>query len=360
MTYYIGLDVSKKETAFCVVNQEGGVVREDKVETNAGILAIVLKEYRETTKIVGIEAGPYSRSLTLGLRAHGYNVVIVDSRRMGFLLKANINKTDRNDARVIAKAMRAENYREVHVKSDKSVEMMGFLGARECIVEVSIKLKNELRGLFRAYGVNLKSGEESFRKEVKKELKNLPELARVGIESLLKTWINLSEERAKLDKLVEEEADHDDDTKLLMTIPGVGPVTALTFKTVIDDPSRFENSRTVGAYVGCTPTQYASGETVIQGRISRQGPKQLRRLLVGSAIVLLTRCSWWSHLRASGVKKMKKLGTKKAAVAVGRKLAIIMHRMLITKEPFRVKDPFAALEPKKGKKHKASKTKNVA
>ena len=114
-----------------------------------------------------------------------------------------------------------------------------------------------------------------------------------------------------------------------MTIPGVGPVTALTFKNEIFDPSRFKYSKSVGAYLGMTPTQYASGETQRQGRIAKCGSIKLRSLLVEAGIVLLVRSKKWSKLKAWGVKIMRKKGSKKAALAVGRKLAVIMHRMML-------------------------------
>ncbi|NRA90250.1 MAG: IS110 family transposase [Simkaniaceae bacterium] len=119
-----------------------------------------------------------------------------------------------------------------------------------------------------------------------------------------------------------------------MTVPGVGPIFALTYKAEIHDPCRFPNSRAVGAYLGMTRTHYSSGETREQGRISRCGSKELRSLLAEAGLVLLTRTKNWSKLKAWGLKLMKKKGIKKASVAVGRKLSVIMHRMLIEEEDF--------------------------
>ena len=127
----------------------------------------------------------------------------------------------------------------------------------------------------------------------------------------------------------------DNEAQLLMTAPGVGMIVALTYKADIGDPKRFEKSRSVGAYYGMTPRQYSSGETVKLGRVSRCGSKDVRWMLTEAGIVLLTRCKTWSPLRAWGLKLMKKVGLKKAAMAVGRKLGVIMHRMLITGEPFK-------------------------
>jgi transposase len=119
-----------------------------------------------------------------------------------------------------------------------------------------------------------------------------------------------------------------------MTVPGIGEITALTYKTEIFDPTRFPNSRTVGAYLGMTPTQYSSGETTKQGRISKCGSSELRFLLAEAGLVLLTRSKKWSKVKAWGLKLMRKKEVKKASLAVGRKLAVIMHRMLIEQKEF--------------------------
>jgi transposase len=120
-----------------------------------------------------------------------------------------------------------------------------------------------------------------------------------------------------------------------MTIPGVGMVVAMTYKADIGDPTRFEKSESVGAYYGMTPRQYSSGETIKIGRASKCGSKNVRTLLTEAATVMLTRSKAWSSLKVWGLKIMKKHGLKKAAMAVGRKLAVIMHRMLTTGESFR-------------------------
>ncbi|MBS0655057.1 MAG: IS110 family transposase [Verrucomicrobia bacterium] len=157
-----------------------------------------------------------------------------------------------------------------------------------------------------------------------------------AIEAVLAIYEALEVQIRPLENRLTAIAKRDEDTKLLMTISGVGVITALNFKVTIGDPKRFEASRKVGAYVGMTPKQYSSGERERQGGISKCGCKQTRSLLVEAAVVLLTRTKKWSKLKAWGFKIFRKHGIKKAAVAVGRKLAVIMHRMLITREIFRI------------------------
>lgn len=141
-----------------------------------------------------------------------------------------------------------------------------------------------------------------------------------------------------LDKIIKELAKDDEDVKLLTTVPGVGIITALSFKVAIDDPNRFQDSRQVGAYLGMTPKQYSSGETHRQGGISKCGNPAVRSLLVEAGIVMLSRTKVWSKPKAWAFKLARKKGTKKASVALGRKLGVIMHRMLVTREKFRLGD----------------------
>jgi transposase len=148
-------------------------------------------------------------------------------------------------------------------------------------------------------------------------------------------YLHNSEEIAKMDKSLEKICKADEDVQRLMTAPGVGKIVALTFKADIGDPNRFKKSESVGAYYGMTPRQYSSGETVKMGGISRCGSKEIRFLLMESAVVLLTRCKSWSPLKAWGLKLMRKHGLKKASMAVGRKLGVILHRMLVTGESFK-------------------------
>ena len=185
------------------------------------------------------------------------------------------------------------------------------------------------------YGIKfLKKAGKSFRKIVQEAIKILRPRVQRAIESLLNILEVLDQEIKALTREVESVAEADEDVKLLQTVDGVGPITALAFKAEIDDPKRFEDSKDVAAYVGLTPRQYSSGETNRQGGISKKGSKRTRYLLVEAANAVVTRCKVWSKLKAWGMKLQKKKGNRKAIVAVARKLAVIMHKMLVTRKPF--------------------------
>ena len=175
---------------------------------------------------------------------------------------------------------------------------------------------------------------KNFLKKARAVLPGALMIAREGIGSLVNCYEKLSVEIQALDKRIEAFAREDEDVERLMTVPGVGIVTAMSFKIEIDDPHRFKKPRNVGAYFGMTPRQYSSGETKRQGHISKCGSSEVRSLLTEAGLVCLTRSKKWSRVKAWGLKVMRKHGAKKAAVAVGRKLAVIMHRMLLDKKDF--------------------------
>jgi transposase len=154
-------------------------------------------------------------------------------------------------------------------------------------------------------------------------------LARSAYGPLLKAREAIEQQTDDLDRKVLKLARYDAQVRRFMTVPGVGPITALCFKATIDDPTRFKRSRSVGAYAGLTARGYASGETDWTGRISKCGDVMLRSYLFEAAGVLLTRVPKWSALKAWGMRLAKRNGLRKATIAVARKLAVILHRMWI-------------------------------
>lgn len=338
MKYYAGLDVAMKETFICIVNEEGKRVFESKATTDPQpIYDELLKNGFELEK-VGLETGSLSVYLTKGLQELGLNAICIDARKMAAILAVTVNKTDKNDARGIADAMRCNHYKPVHIQDDNNNSTRILLKSRSTLVENRGILKNTVRGVLKTYGIRLgEVSHERFAKRVRDSHSKIPHQAKLGLESLLKSYEVMHEEIKKMDKNIKEICRQDKEAQLLMTAPGVGMIVALTYKADLGDPSRFEKSESVGAYYGMTPRQYSSGEIVKMGGISRCGSKDVRWLLTEAGIVLLTRCNTWSPLRAWGLKLMKKVGLKKAAMAVGRKLSVIMHRMLVTGESFKFK-----------------------
>ena len=340
MKHYAGLDVSMKETFVCVVDQSGKKICDKRLPTDTKAIVAFFNNLNLDMELIGLESGSMSHWLTTELQSLGLRVKCIDARHIAAVLSVKINKTDRNDARGIADAMRCELYKEVKPKTRERISLMTLLNGRQLLVEQRVVLFNCVRGLFKPYGINLGSiGNGSKAIEIiLTKAKELPEAAFRAIQEMMKPLLTVIESIKELDKQVKEQAKANKDVRLLMSIPGVGSVTALRFVAEIGDPGRFMKSKPVGAYIGMTPRQYSSGEIQKQGRISKCGPKALRTLLVEAGVVILSRTRSWSKLKAWGLRIQKRNGFKKAAVAIGRKLSVIMHRMLVTKEPFKFTD----------------------
>lgn len=356
MKYYAGLDVSMKETFICIQDETGKVISQTKAKTDPYEISESLKKHKVQLEKVGLESGALSHWLTEELRKHTIPVICIDARKMATLLSVRINKTDKNDAKGIAEAMRCGMYTEVAQKSKAAIEIATLMRSRRLLIQQKVQTTNAIRGFLKTYGIRLGSvGEMTFADKVRKILSESGcEIARVGIEALIESFEKLIELIRALTLQVEAIARKDEDVKLLMTIPGIGAVTALSFKVEIDDPKRFKDSRAVGAYLGMTPRQYSSGEIQQQGRISKCGSTEVRNLLCEAAIVMMTRTKSWSKLKAWGLRIAKKHGFKKAATAVGRKMAVMMHSMLITKKGF------IHGEPEQEKTHKKEQLTTVA
>jgi transposase len=335
MKHYIGLDVSMKRTFICAINEQGKIVHEGSETTDPHLIADYLLRLELEELLVGFESGSLTPYLLAGFKERAVDALCMDARKLSPILALKVNKTDKNDARGIAEALRSGMYTRVHCKTEESINRAILLTSRRALVEQQTHLKNTIRGVLKSYGIRLGSiSAKKFSTAVIKRIESCQEIVILSIKCLLEAFDKLVEETDKIDRKMLEIVYHDKEVQRFMTIPGVGPVTALTYKVEIFDASRFKESRAVGAYLGMTPTQYASGETQRQGKTSKCGSKELRFLLVEAGIVILTRSKKWSRLKAWGLKIMRKKGLKKAAVAVGRKLAVIMHRMMLEEKDF--------------------------
>ena len=317
MKQYVGLDVSQKETAICVIDQDGKVLFEGKVASDPGALAKVIGKRAPAAERIGFETGAMASWLWHELKRVDLPVVCIDARHAHAALSVRMNKSDPNDARGLAELIRMGWYREVRVKSGDSQAIRALLVARSRLVSIRRDLENQVRGLLKEVGL-------LFPVRVR-ELVDHQHMLRSIIEGLLAVHEQVEEQQVVLDKRVRQAAKTDETTRRLMSVPGVGVVTALAFRHTIDDPTRFRSAQAVGAYLGLTPRRKQSGEQDFNGRISKWGDRLLRSYLFEAASVLLHRTQRWSALKAWGIRLMKRVGAKKAKVAVARKIAVILH-----------------------------------
>ena len=335
MDHFAGLDVSVKETSVCIVDDTGRMVREAKVASEPEALLAVLTNPLYRFKRIGLEAGPLSQWLFSTLAETGLPVICVETRHMRAVLQAQINKTDRNDARGIAQMMRVGLYRPVHVKTLRSQKLRVLLTHRKLLQSKAIAIDNDLRGTLRNFGLKVGVvGAFKFEMRIRELVESLPDLAEL-VEPLLIVRRTLREQIGILHGRLLAVVRHDDVCRRLMTVPGVGPVVALTYRATVDVPARFKNSKAVGAVFGLTPSRYQSGETNRTGAISRCGDEMMRAMLYEAAHVMLVRLTKWSWLKAWAMKIARHRGMKKAIVALARRLAVIMHRIWVDGTEFR-------------------------
>ncbi|QEL21413.1 IS110 family transposase [Bosea sp. F3-2] len=333
MGEYIGLDVSLKETAVSV-RRAGKRIWRGKCPSDPRLLAEVIRQRAPEVERVVFETGPLSVWFYHALTAEGLPAICIDARHAKAALDMAPNKTDANDADGLAHLAEVGFFREVRVKGYDSMLMRTLVAARTKLVRISTELSNQIRGLMKTFGLLVPSSKGGkFEEHVRRLLAGKEELARV-ILPILEAWRGLRLRAAELGRQLLSAARQSQACQLLMSIPGVGAVTATSFATAIEDPANFSKSRSVGAWLGLTTRRYQSGEVDYDGHISRRGDAHIRGLLYEAATVILTRAQADSALRSWGLKLREKLGFKRAAVAVARKLAVIMHAMLKSGEPF--------------------------
>jgi transposase len=335
MDHSAGLDVSVKDTSVCIVDDTGRIVREVKVASEPSDLLQVLTNPAYHFKRIGLEAGPLSQWLFSTLAEAGLPVICVETRHIRAVLKAQINKTDRNDARGMAQMMRAGLYRPVHVKTLRSQKQRMLLTHRKLLQSKAIAIDNDLRGTLRNFGLKVgMAGAVKFEARIKELVENLPDLA-VLVEPLLVVRGVLRQQLGILHRRLLALVKDDEVCRRLMTVPGVGPVVALTYRATVDVPTRFHNSKAVGASFGLTPSKYQSGEINRTGAISKCGDEMMRVMLYEAAQIMLTRTTKWSWLKAWAMQIARRRGMKKAIVALARRLAVIMHRIWVDGTEFR-------------------------
>jgi transposase len=325
MEQYVGLDVSLKETSICVLDQSGAVVFEGMVASNPQAIARLLRRRAPKARRIVFETGSLSNWLWHELKALGFPVLCLDARHARAALSMRMNKSDRNDARGLAEMARMGWYREAKVKSLESRQVRATLAARAKLVDLRRDLENQMRGLLKSLGIILgKAGSGTLPAKIRDAWDQAPHL-RPLLEPLLLAHAALISQILKYDDQLRAMARADRTVRRLMTVPGVGPVTALAFASTVDEPRRFRRASDIGAYLGLTPRRYQSGELDRTGRISKRGDRLTRSYLFEAANVLLRVVRRGSPLKSWGLKLTKRIGPKKAKVAVARKLAIILH-----------------------------------
>jgi len=334
---FIGVDLGDRFSQVCVMDESGAIVEEARVGTESVALEKFFKKLGEGK--VALETGTHSPWVSRLLEKLGFRVYVANARKVRLISK-NLRKNDRLDAQLLARLVRfdPELLAPIYHRGAQAQSDLAVLQARDCLVRVRATLINTVRGLIKASGGRVAAcAAESF---VKRAAAAIPELLRPALDGLLTTISELTarirEYDAQLARLCEDYAE----TKLMREIPGVGPITALAFALIIEDPHRFRKSREIGAYLGLIPRRDQSGGHDPQLRITKAGSGLMRRLLVNAAHYILGPFAPPSALRDWGLTKAgsgNKAAKKKAIIGVARKLAVLLHRLWTTGECY---EPF--------------------
>jgi transposase len=335
MDHYAGIDVSLECSSVCIVDAGGKIIREAKVGSEPAALIEYFGSLGFAVMRIGLEAGPLSQWLYAAMREAGLAVELLETRHVHDAFKAMPVKSDRNDARGIAQLMRLGWFRPVHCKSIAAQELRAMLTARKLLQSKLRDVENHLRGILRGFGLKVgKTTAKSFAGRIRELVVGQANLELIA-QALLAAHAVLLREFNGFEKRVRMMAREHVQARLLMTTPAVGPIVALTYAGAIDDPARFKSSKQTGAHFGLTPKKYQSGETDTTGRISKIGDAAVREALYQAAHVMLTKpVKGCTALKSWAMRIARRAGMRKAKVALARKLAVILHRMLADHKPF--------------------------
>jgi transposase len=332
-----GLDLGDKYSYLCLIDTRSGeVIEEGRLRTTSEALRRRFASERPPMRIA-IETGTHSPWVSRLLEELGHEVLVANARKTR-LIYANKRKTDEVDAENLARLARVDPkllYPLKH-RGEESQAHMALIRSREALVGTRTQLVNHVRGTVKSFGARLpKCPARSFHKRAPE---HIPEALRPALGPILEQIGSLTERIRQYDRELETLCqEHYPQTQLLRQVEGIGPLTALTFVLTLEDPYRFERSRSVGAYLGLVPATDRSGERDPQKRISKEGDEMLRKLLVGSAHYILGPFGSDSDLRRHGEKIAARGGKnakKRAAVAVARKLCVLLHRLWVTAEVY--------------------------
>lgn len=328
--YYVGLDVSKDATAICVRRADGGVQRVCEVATEPDAICAALDDLKRNVVRVVLETGRMSNWLHGELTRRRLPAICVDARQAHAVLSQMHNKTDANDAAMLADLARTGFYRKVEVKSRHAQERRALLLARDAAIGARRNVENTIRGLLASFGLRLPTQPRTYEGRIRSVLEGQDALAPI-ILPLLAVRTEALRQAAALTKELVRQVKASDACRRLMTVPGVGTVTAATFVATIDAPGRFAKSRSVGAYAGLTSRRHQSGAIDYGGRISKRGDRLLRTMLYEAANALLCRVKLGKGqaLKNWAMAVKQRTSHKKAVVALARKLAVTMHAIWV-------------------------------
>ena len=328
MEHYAGLDVSLKEISICVVGHDGKPIARGTCPADPEGVAGWFRNRSLTPRRIVHESGMLSIWLQRGMTRLGLPTTCIDARKAHKSLSARLNKSDATDAEGLAQLARTNWFTPVHIRSEEADRLRSLIGARERLIRLRKDLEGHIRGVLKTFGIRMTGiGQGRQRQAFRDQLAAAGEtdpILRTIADGFIAAHSTLCQAADDLDKAVKRKAKAHPVARRLMTIPGVGPVNALSFIALVDDPNRFSRSSDVGAFLGLTPKRHQSGEMDWSGRVSKCGDGTMRGLLFEAASCLIRQVKRFSPLKSWAVRLAGRRGFRKAAVATARKIAVLM------------------------------------
>jgi transposase len=349
-TFVCGVDIGDKYSEICVLDQEAEVVEVTRIRTTPK----GFKRYfsgKERMR-VALEVGTHSPWISRLLADLGQEAMVANARKLRMIYD-NDRKCDSNDAELIARVARMDPklLAPISHRGADSQAMLAVVRSRDILVQARVRLINHVRGAVKSFGERMPScSAETFHKHTDKVPEQLRPALLPVMEEIRALTGRIREYERGIKRACQEEYS---ETQVLQSVPGVGPVTSLAYVLTLEDPSRFKKSRSVGAYLGFVPRLDQTGATDPQLPISKAGDSYLRRLLVGCAHYILGPFGPDTDLRRWGLKLAQRGGKnakKRAAVAVGRKLAVLLHHLWKTGDTY---EPSRQQPGRRGRRRKA-------
>ena len=336
MSIYAGLDVSDKTTHICVVDADGIILKHDVVASDPDLLAKWFGKHCDGLERVVLETGPLSTFLYHGLVERDVPIDCICARHAKGVLTARVNKSDVHDAEGLAQLSRTGWFKRVHMKASATHIDRAALRIRAQLITARVAMGNQLRGLLKLFGLRLGAARTPAKRRERLHAlyQQRPDLEPLFAPLIASIEVIEDQLRAS-NRLLEERASTDPVCSRLMSVPGVGPITALTFTASVEDPKRFARSEDVGAYAGLVPRRSQSGERDVRGNISKAGDPMLRRSLYEAANIMLCRVQRPFALQQWGQRIAEAKGNKRARIAVARKLAVLLHSLWVNETEFR-------------------------
>ena len=328
MEHYAGLDVSLKEISICVVDRDGKTIARGTCFADPEGVAGWFRNRSLSMHRIVHESGMLSIWLQRGLAALGLPATCIDARKAHKSLSARLNKSDASDAEGLAQLARTGWFTPVHIRSEESDRLRSLVGARERLIRLRKDLEGHIRGVLKTFGIRMTGiGQGRQRQAFRDQLAAAGEtdpMMRAIADGFIAAHVTLCQATADLDNAVKKKAREHPVARSLMTIPGIGPVNALSFIALVDDPNRFSRTSNVGAFLGITPKRHQSGEVDWSGRVSKCGDGTMRGLLFEAASCVIRQVKRFSPLKSWAVRLAGRRGFRKAAVATARKIAVLM------------------------------------